>query len=75
MTALETAKQLLAILAARLQRHNRANRARSLNRLFSTNAFKVYTLFRNCNQSVEQLDQPKKKTEMFWKGIWENNAS
>ena len=47
----------------------------TINKLFSTDASKVYTMLRNGNQSVEQPDPPKKKTEMFWKGIWEKDAS
>ena len=32
-------------------------------------------MLRNGNQSVKQPDPPKKKTKMFWKGIWEKDAS
>ena len=32
-------------------------------------------MLRNGNQSVEQPDPPKKETEMFWKKIWEKDAS
>ena len=32
-------------------------------------------MLRNGNQSVEQPDPPKKETKMFWKGIWEKDAS
>ena len=32
-------------------------------------------MLRNGNQSVEQPDPPKKETEMFWKEIWEKDAS
>ena len=74
-TALETAKQRLVALAARLKRYNSENEARTINKLFSTDASKVYTMLRNGNQSVEQPDPPKKETEMFWKGIWEKDAS
>ena len=33
------------------------------------------TMLRNGNQGVEQPDQPKKETEMFWKGIWDKDSS
>ena len=32
-------------------------------------------MLRNGNQSVEQPDSPQKETEMFWKEIWEKDAS
>ena len=74
-TALETAKQRLVVLAARLKRYNSDNEARTTNKLFSTDASEVYTMLRNGNQSVEQPDPPKEEAEMFWKGIWEKDAS
>ena len=72
MTALETATQRLTTLATPLKRYNSENEARTINNLFSTVAFKVYTMLRNSNESVEQPGPPKKETEMFWKGIWED---
>ena len=74
-TALETAKQRLVALAAQLKRYNSENKACAINKLFSTNASKIYTMLRNGNQSVDQPDPPKKETEMFWNGIWEKDAS
>ena len=74
-TALETAKQRLVALAARLKRYNSENEGRTINNLLSTDAFKVYTMLRNSNQSVEQPDPPTRETEMFWKRIWEKDAS
>ena len=74
-TALETAKQRLVALAARLKRYNSENEGCTINNLLSTDAFKVYTMLKNSNQSVEQPDPPKEEAEMFWKGIWEKDAS
>ena len=74
-TALETAKQSLVALAARLKRYNSENEAPTINKFFSTDASKVYTMLRNGNQSVEQPEPPKEEAEMFWKGIWEKDAS
>ena len=42
-TALETAKKRLVALAARLKRYNSENEAHTINKLFSTDASKVYT--------------------------------
>ena len=64
-TALETAKQRLVALAARLKRYNSENESRTINKLFSTDASKVYTMLRNGNQSVKQPDPPKKETEII----------
>ena len=68
-TALETAEHCLVALAARLEKYNRENEACTINKLFSTDASKVYAMLRNGKQSVGQPDPPKKETEMFWKGI------
>ena len=54
-------KELLVALAAQLKRYNSENEVRTINKLFSTDACKVYSLLRNGNQSVEQPDPPKKK--------------
>ena len=64
-TLLETAKQHLVSLPARLKRYNSGNEARTINKLFSTDAVKVNMLSRNGNQSVEQPNPHKSETEMF----------
>ena len=74
-TAQQIAKQHLVAPAARLKRYNSENEARTINKLVSTDASKVYALLRNGKRSVEQSDPPNKETEMFWKEIWEKNAS
>ena len=73
--ALETAKQRLVALSARLKRYNEEAEARNINRLFSTDASKVYTSLRSGTSCDKHPDPPKKETEMFWKGIWEKEAS
>ena len=68
--ALEAAKQRLVALSARLKRYNAEAESRNINRLFSTDASKVYTMLRGGSRSDQQPDPPKKETEMFWRGIW-----
>ena len=74
-TALETAKQRLVALAARLKRYNGENEARTINKLFSTDASKVYTMLRNGNKSVEQPDSPKKETNVLERDLGEGCQS
>ena len=64
-TLLETAKQHLVALPTRLKRYNSENEARTINKLFSTDAVRVNMLSRNGNQSVEQPNPHKSETEMF----------
>ena len=74
-TPVTSALERLVALAARLKRYNSENEARTINKLFSTDASKVCTMLRNGNQSVERPDPPQKETEIFWKKIWEKDAS
>ena len=60
-TALETVKLYLVTLTARLKRYNSDNKTWNINKLFSTNASIVKTLFLTCNRSVDQQRQYLKK--------------
>ena len=61
--AVNTSNQRLVSLAAQLTCNNSVNEAI------------VYALFMNINQSVKQSYAFKKRTDMFWKVIWERDPS
>ena len=64
--ALETAKQRLVTLAAQLKRYDGENKACTVNKIFSTDVSKVYTMLRNGNQ--RQADPSKKEKRCSRKG-------
>jgi len=72
--ALEIAKQRLTALAARLKRYTREAESRRINRLFTSDPSKVYSMLRGNGPARQQQDPPMKDTELFWKGIWGKEA-
>lgn len=72
--ALETAKQRLVALSARLKRYTKEAESRNINRLFSRDASKVYNILKGDNTRQTQLEPPKAETELYWKNIWERDT-
>jgi hypothetical protein len=72
--AIETAKQRLVSLSARLKRYNKEAESRNINRLFASDASKVYGILRGETRLSQPPDPPQKETEQFWKGIWEKEV-
>ena len=70
--AMETAKQRLTALVTLLKRYSRTVEARTINRIFSSNSSKVYSLWQGSEVSA---DSPRAETERFWNSILEEEAN
>ena len=73
--ALETARQRLVALSARLKRYNREAERKKINKLFCTDAARVYSKLRGKKWDSQNAEPPKAETERFWKDIWEKEAT
>ena len=73
--ALETAKQRLVALSARLRRYIKEADSKRMNALFSKEPGKVYSQLQNKASATVKADPPKVETEQYWKNIWEKDAT
>ena len=70
---LDTAKQRLTGPATRHKRYSREAETWRIYRLFSNNPAKVYSQWQGSKNT--QIDPPKADSELYWKSIWEKEAS
>ena len=70
--ALETAKKRLTALDGCLKRYTRDVEARRINRIFTTEPSEVYSQWEG---NKMRTDLPRGESELYWKVIWEKEAS
>ena len=72
--ALESAKQRLIGLSVRLKRYTKEQESKRVNRLFTHNPSRVYSMLKG-EQKKPMPDPPTSSTARFWKDIWENQST
>ena len=72
--ALESARQRLIGLSSRLKRYTKEQESKRVNRLFTHNPSRVYSMLKG-EQKKPMPDPPTSSTARFWKDIWENQST
>ena len=72
--ALESAKQRLVGLSARLKRYTKEQESKRVNTLFTHNPSRVYSMLKG-EEKKPMPDPPAPSTAKFWKDIWEDQST